>query len=42
MAFDGEEPTLPAEPKAAPMNDDSGFWPDPIYDESYSRVHFSC
>ena len=33
VAFDGEEPALPPEPKATPMIDDSGFWPDPIYDD---------
>lgn len=40
VAFDGEEPQLPpADPvaKRAPtaesLDDDPGFWPDPIYDE---------
>jgi hypothetical protein len=33
IAFDGEDPALPPEPKAKQIKDDSGFWPDPIYDE---------
>jgi hypothetical protein len=33
VALDGEEPVLPPKPKNARMNDDSGFWPDAIYDE---------
>lgn len=33
VAFDGEEPVLPREPKAPQINDHSGFWPDPVYEE---------
>ena len=33
VAFDGEEPMLPPEPKAGQINDHSGFWPDPTYEE---------
>lgn len=33
VAFDGEEPVLPSEPKTTQINDHSGFWPDPTYDE---------
>ena len=33
VAFDGDEPTLPSEPTAAVQTDDSGFWPDPLYEE---------
>lgn len=33
VAFDGEEPVLPAQTASLHLEDDSGFWPDPIYEE---------
>lgn len=33
VAFDGAEPVLPAERQPTQVIDDSGFWPDPIYEE---------
>lgn len=33
VAFDGDQPTLPPEPQDRQESDDSGFWPDPIYEE---------
>lgn len=33
IAFDGEAPVLPPTRDDSDQADDSGFWPDPIYDE---------
>lgn len=37
VAFDGEQPVLPTAPESAQadrrVENDDGFWPDPIYDE---------
>lgn len=33
VAFDGAVPVLPNREEATDGGDDSGFWPDPIYDE---------
>lgn len=33
VAFDGEVPVLPPSAQLTEDGDDSGFWPDPVYDE---------
>lgn len=33
VAFDGELPTLPPQPEPVGLEDDSGFYPDPVYDD---------
>jgi hypothetical protein len=33
VAFDGEEPTLPANRSIKPPPEADGFWPDPIWDD---------
>lgn len=33
VAFDGEQPTLPAAPSSKPQPGLDGFWPDPVYEE---------
>ena len=33
VAFDGEEPVLPVQRSAEAGADDSGFWPDPTYED---------
>lgn len=33
LAFDGEDPTLPAAAAAPAARDDSGFFPDPVWDD---------
>ena len=33
VAFDGEEPVLPAVKAVGEQQEESGFWPDPIYDD---------
>lgn len=33
VAFDGDIPNLPAAANEAGRGDDSGFWPDPSYDD---------
>jgi hypothetical protein len=33
VAFDGEQPSLPAAPSSEPQPGADGFWPDPVYDD---------
>ncbi|MBB3910865.1 HIRAN domain-containing protein [Sphingomonas desiccabilis] len=33
VAFDGERPLLPEAKPPSAVEDDSGFWPDPVYDD---------
>ncbi len=33
IAFDGEQPSLPAAPSIKPQLGADGFWPDPVYDD---------